>query len=206
VAQRYRDHVKTKNILSAFLRGEESAVAEELAKAPGWKIVARGGKFKAHPADLKFDTLKEGFRIAKPKDVDPITRLINGAYDNFLEGRVSPRWVERDMFQPGWFNVLLEEKGEACALGCLILEDNSAEINWVSVLPSFQSKGLGRRVMNILLTEASKHELAEIKLCHASKTPWATDFYTGFGFRPEGSEIDFVAYKTKELPLISQNP
>lgn len=77
-------------------------------------------------------------------------------------------------------------------LGFLIGNIRHAEPVDVTVDPSVQRQGIGRRIMQELLTFANDNEIQWVNLIRDPATPWLKEFYESMSFE----DIDFaMAYK-----------
>jgi len=88
-------------------------------------------------------------RIATPAETEPITRLINIAFEVekfFIDGdRIDPIQV-RDLFEKGFFLVIDGDNGLA---GCVYVEPRgpSAYLGLLSIHPLIQGQGFGARLV-----------------------------------------------------------
>lgn len=80
--------------------------------------------------------------------------------------------------------IVVEEKGELIGCGALhIYGAHLAEIRSLAVRPEFQGRGAGRMLMNALLAEADRHQIAGV--CLFTRIP---EFFSRMGFSVSARE------------------
>jgi ribosomal protein S18 acetylase RimI-like enzyme len=128
-------------------------------------------------------------RVALPSDVDALTQLINAAFQveqPFFEGdRVNPEKV-RNFMESGEF--LLEEDSSGFA-GCVYLEvrEHRGYVGLLSVDPSRQSQGLGRKLMDAAERHFRAMGCLGVDLRVISQRTPLPSFYRRLGYAETGT-------------------
>ncbi|MEP1595194.1 MAG: GNAT family N-acetyltransferase [Halieaceae bacterium] len=101
----------------------------------------------------------------------------------FVEEQGVPHAVTFDGSDATALHVLAELDGRPVGCGRI---NSEGKIGRMAVLPAYRNQGLGRRILDSLLTVAQEQSMNRVYL-HAQVH--ATAFYTGAGFAPEGEEF-----------------
>jgi len=150
------------------------------------------------------------FRQAKTDDDLLEVRELFWEYLQWANGRVNEEFgvnfdietmLEEDMeelevyFPPDGRLILVSEDDKPAGLGCLKkLRDGVGEIKRMYVRPNYRGRGLGRRILEELLSEAREISYAEVRLDSARFMEAAHSLYRSAGFQ----EID--PYEESEIP------
>ncbi|MBX3729360.1 MAG: GNAT family N-acetyltransferase [Candidatus Sumerlaeia bacterium] len=140
-----------------------------------------------------------GFHWSDPRATD--ARRIRFAV--FVDEQWVPAWTELDVDDArSWHVLALDAQGSAWGTGRLVPDDQpgSAHIGRIAVLPAARGLGLGRRIVEALLTEARRRGFHQVVL---SAQLHVVTFYEQFGFQAEGPVYFDVAipHRTMRLPL-----
>jgi len=150
------------------------------------------------------------FRQAQTEEDLLVVRELFWEYLQWANGRVNEEFgvnfdietmLEDDMralaiyFPPDGRLILVSEEGNAVGLGCLKkLRDGIGEVKRMYVRPEFRGRGLGRGVLEALLSEARKTGYSEVRLDSARFMGAAHALYRSAGFQ----EIE--PYDESEIP------
>lgn len=115
-----------------------------------------------HYPQKKYDTaLADGFtyRAAKlPEDFAVIAEIINRCYGYEYTADDISEWTKYPVFDSGlWVFVIDKKTGLPAALGTADFDKGICEgsLEWIQVLPEYQGKGLGTKIVNELLRRLS---------------------------------------------------
>jgi len=90
----------------------------------------------------------------------------------------------------GWF-VIGETDGRLITMGALRkIDDHIAEIKRMRTQPAMQGKGIGKKILELLITKAKELGYTEIILETSDRQPAAQKIYANFGF---------AAYQTEAI-------
>lgn len=99
------------------------------------------------------------FRKAKMSDVESLHYLIN---DFANQGLMLPR-SRNTLYENLWEFTVIEVDGQVIGAGSLhIIWDRLAEIRALVVIKEYQGKGLGKKLVNILLKEAREMGISQV--------------------------------------------
>ncbi|MDD5249473.1 MAG: GNAT family N-acetyltransferase [Rhodocyclaceae bacterium] len=99
----------------------------------------------------------------------------------FVREQKVPIELEWDEFDAGSRHVLARDpSGDPIGTGRLLPDGH---VGRMAVLPAWRGKGVGRALLEALLDAARERQMPLLAL-HAQTA--AADFYTRFGFKPEG--------------------
>jgi len=88
----------------------------------------------------------------------------------------------------GWF-VIGETDGRLITMGALRkIDDHMAEIKRMRTQPDMQGKGIGKKVLELLINKAKELNYTEIILETSDRQPAARKIYATYGFVPYQSE------------------
>lgn len=103
----------------------------------------------------------------------------------------------RVQFQPSGiddFIAVAEVDGVKTGLGRLVrLDEATAELGGIYVLPAFRGRHLARRIVDFLLRESPYRRLYCIPFAHL------IDFYRGFGFEPVAADAEIPCAVAEKL-------
>lgn len=104
----------------------------------------------------------------------------------FIEGQHVSRELEMDEFDEGATHIIayLDGKGVGCAR--IRFLGNKAKLERIAVLPKYQRRGIGRKIVEFLINYSKEKGAAEAVM-HAQI--YANDFYIKCGFNPRGEEF-----------------
>ncbi len=89
-----------------------------------------------------------------------------------------------ESYKDGFFGVLQNEQLEIIGtLGLFKLEEGVFEIRKMYLLPAYRGKGLGKKMFNYLLDEATKRDYKRVQLETASVLKEAIGLYLKLGFQ-----------------------
>jgi GNAT superfamily N-acetyltransferase len=113
-----------------------------------------------------------------------------------IETMLEEDMKELDMyFPPDGRLVLVSEAGKSAGLGCLKkLRNSMGEVKRMYVRPEFRGHGLGRGILEALLSEARDIGYSKVRLDSARFMQAAHSLYRSFGFQ----EIE--PYNESEIP------
>ena len=97
---------------------------------------------------------------------------------------------------------ITEEGGTMVAVLVLIPEKDILLIDNIAVDPSYQGRGLGRRLMAFGESEARRQGLSSLRLITTEKMTEHIAFYARLGYRENGREIireRYVVHMRKDL-------
>ena len=148
-------------------------------------------------------------RAQTDKDISEVRELF-WEYLQWANGRVNEEFgvnfdietmLEDDMkeldiyFPPDGRLVLVSEEGKSAGLGCLKkLRNSMGEIKRMYVRPEFRGRGLGRGILEALLSEARDIGYSKVRLDSARFMEAAHSLYRSSGFQ----EIE--PYDESEIP------
>jgi GNAT superfamily N-acetyltransferase len=116
-------------------------------------------------------------------------------WDQTFEGYVAAGLAEFALgYDPSRDRLWLAEAGGE-AVGCIAIvghEEGRAQLRWFLVLPAYQGRGLGRRLLAEALAFCRERGFLSVFLWTVAGLPAAAHLYESAGFRP-------VAEKTHEL-------
>lgn len=118
----------------------------------------------------------------------------------FIEEQGIDEALERDADDLRALHVLALQNGQAVGCGRMMLSAIGAKIGRMAVLPDLRGHGIGRIVLNHLVTAARQHG-AKLAYLHA-QVP-VESFYLKGGFRPVGDVFEEagIPHRKMELPL-----
>jgi N-acetylglutamate synthase-like GNAT family acetyltransferase len=131
-----------------------------------------------------------GFRDARAEDVQALVSLINAAYqveELFVAGpRTSVAEIE-EILRGGGF-LLAEEDGRA--VGCVYVGRRGGRgyFGLLSVEPSRQGRGLGRRLVEAAEARLREQGHREVEILVVDARTELFPFYAGLGYGREGEE------------------
>jgi GNAT superfamily N-acetyltransferase len=150
------------------------------------------------------------FRQAQTEEDLSEVRELFWEYLQWANGRVNEEFgvnfdietmLEDDMrkldiyFPPDGRLVLVSEEGKSAGLGCLKkLRNGMGEVKRMYVRPEFRGRGLGRGMLEALLSEARKSGYSKVRLDSARFMKAAHSLYRSAGFQ----EIE--PYDESEIP------
>jgi GNAT superfamily N-acetyltransferase len=148
-------------------------------------------------------------RRATPEDSDSLwelrTNAIRAIPAEVYEQSLTEIWANKTQFAEfknvirDNYYVVYEEDGQILGGGFLDLSGKTIEAMFV--MPSWQSKGVGKAILNVLLEEAARLKMDEVRL---SSTLNAVSFYKSCGFNvlqpskynfDDGRELDCIDMK-----------
>ncbi len=152
-------------------------VATALLEHPGFEIVGEGGgEFRRIRQGGIGSTDMTGVRVVTAANEPAIYEFLKRV-DLIGENREDLQRV----FAANGYNVFIAEAGQDVAFGSAIHGNGAGWISYVAVLPSARGRGLGRRLMAILLAELDKVSLTHSDL-DTSGSPAALRLFKRFGF------------------------
>jgi predicted GNAT family N-acyltransferase len=105
----------------------------------------------------------------------------------FIVEQHVPEELEYDGLDAGATHYLCSLDGRAIGTARVRCTDGTAKIERVAVLADHRRDGVGRHLMEVVLSDLRHQEVTTIAL--ASQT-YAQDFYRGLGFVPVGDEFE----------------
>ena len=115
------------------------------------------------------------------------------------------RWASRERELHDAAQIFVTEVDDK-VVGFLLLEwgatswNRTGEIGWLAVLPEYQRKGLGSRLMMVMEQYAEKKDLRKIYVEPSVENKTAIHFYVENGYKPEAMRKDW--YRDGEDSLI----
>ncbi|MCL2855487.1 MAG: GNAT family N-acetyltransferase [Defluviitaleaceae bacterium] len=104
-------------------------------------------------------TLPHGFAyksVDLPQEAGLVADIINKCYEGYsLSGEAVLKWTKYPVFDQSLWVLIWDEAADApAALGIADFDNNVAEgsLEWIQVLPGYRGQGLGRMVVNELLS------------------------------------------------------
>lgn len=97
--------------------------------------------------------------------------------------------------------LVAERSGELVGWVFLTRSDNELCVGQIAVLPDFQKRGIGSRLMRVVLDEASEAGERSIVLSTQSDLAWNQPWYETFGFRVVPTAewtVDMAAVASKQ--------
>jgi predicted GNAT family N-acyltransferase len=118
----------------------------------------------------------------------------------FIEEQRIDENLERDFDDLRAIHVLAIEQGQAVGCGRMMLSVAGGKIGRMAVIPDQRGRGIGRMVLDYLVSAARQHG-AKLAYLHA-QVP-VEGFYLKSGFRPIGGifEEAGIPHRRMELPL-----
>ena len=178
-AAEYQARIAEVGARQAYVCNENPAVAAALMELPGFQFEREGsvelwrpwpsGVERCDMTGVRVVTAAEARRVYDflTKEVE----LLSGDMEDLLP-----------IFEAGGFNVFLTEAGREVAFGSIVSGNGVGWIGYVAVLPSECRRGLGTRIMEILLCEMDKTPLERYKLGTGVDNAAAMRLYDRFGF------------------------
>lgn len=106
----------------------------------------------------------------------------------FVEEQNVPLAMERDEYdETATFALIYDELNKPIATGRMIFQNGNYFIGRVAVLPEYRGKGLGAKIMQMLIDAARQRDIKEI-IIHAQTH--AKKFYQKLGFKEFGDVYD----------------
>lgn len=126
------------------------------------------------------------YQLARSQDADVISSLARSLIEHGLAPAWSPhrvRWHIRHRD-----SVVLTAKVSTLLVGFAIMEfhESDAHLNLLGVLPHYQRRGIGKRLLNWLEASALTAGTFEIKLEVRAQNAAARTFYINLGYREDG--------------------
>ena len=87
---------------------------------------------------------------------------------------------------------VLDKGGKSTGFLWYKLENNTAFLYDIMICPGFKSQGLGRRLMNALLTELKEESVSEVELRVSPSNFVAINLYQDLGFRITGHDMSLI--------------
>jgi GNAT superfamily N-acetyltransferase len=175
-------------------------VAQVLAQRPGFRIARADWDYTRPGPSGVMATDRTGVRAVTPADTATICRIINASMGVAYGAVVSPEQVARDVFQPGWFNAIVVEDGKDVAYGNAIHAGRTGSIGWIAVVPEAQRRGIGRRLLQLLLAELDTRPHEVLELTVEESNTHAIRLYESFGFRRGDGPFVHVEYAAPGMP------
>lgn len=94
--------------------------------------------------------------------------------------------------------VTIRVEGKLVGLGFLVGNLRHADPVDVSVHPSFQNQGLGKLIIEELLSFAEEQQIKYITLVRDPQSPWLKTFYEQFGFQDINFAMTYLPSATSE--------
>ena len=144
-------------------------------------------------------------RRARAEDAAAVADLVNRAYAKYVARIGRPPAPMLDDYpdvirqHDVW---ITEEGGTMVAVLVLIPEKDILLIDNIAVDPSYQGRGLGRRLMAFGESEARRQGLSSLRLITNEKMTENIAFYARLGYRENGREIireRYVVHMRKDL-------
>ena len=120
----------------------------------------------------------------------PFVEKVFGWDDSFQKERI------KNEYKSEWFNWVIFN-GTKVALLCLKPYEQAIHIHLLIVLPEFQSKGIGRKIMECVHDKA-KRENRDITLSSFKCNNKAIKFYQQLGYEIIEEDNDFISFQLKE--------
>jgi ribosomal protein S18 acetylase RimI-like enzyme len=131
-------------------------------------------------------------RPTVPEDVPGILNLIAGVYSEY-DCVLDAEGEERHLLEPGpYFRShggefwVVEDGGLIRATGAVLLHEDEGELKSLYVHPSFRKQGWGRRLTELAIDYARRHEKSKMILWSDTRFVDAHRLYRSLGFREMG--------------------
>ena len=194
VAAEFRDAILRANVREAVVGNQEPAVAKAMAAFEGFSILGEDQEYaRSWPSGCS-ETGLTGVRMAGAADAEKVAGVIRGSFPAAEAGFYTVDRVRKDMEDPDRYDILLSEGGAEIAFGSAIHDGEEGILNFVAVVREAQRKGLGSRIMRILLTELDRVEHQRISLLVGAGNAPAIGLYRKFGFEMSGGPFVHVKY------------
>lgn len=144
-------------------------------------------------------------RRARAEDAAAVADLVNRAYAKYVPriGRPPAPMLDDYPDVIRQHEVWVSEKDDAIVAALvLILEKDTLLLDNVAVDPSYQSRGLGRRLMSFAESEARRQGYSSIRLITNEKMTENIAFYGRLGYRETEREIlreRYIVHMRKDL-------
>lgn len=144
-------------------------------------------------------------RRARAGDAAAVADLVNRAYRHYVPriGRPPAPMLDDYPSVIGQHEVWVgEEGGTMVAVLVLIHEKDTLLIDNIAVDPSYQGRGLGRRLMAFAESEARRQGLSSLRLITNEKMTENIALYGRLGYRETGREVlreRYVVHMRKDL-------
>ncbi|MPY75939.1 MAG: GNAT family N-acetyltransferase [Alphaproteobacteria bacterium] len=144
-------------------------------------------------------------RRARAEDAAAVADLVNRAYTKYVPriGRPPAPMLDDYPDVIRQHEVWVGEKDDAVVAALvLILEKDTLLLDNVAVDPSYQSRGLGRRLMSFAESEALRQGYSSVRLITNEKMTENIAFYSRLGYRETGREIlreRYIVHMRKDL-------
>ncbi|MCL2383821.1 MAG: GNAT family N-acetyltransferase [Oscillospiraceae bacterium] len=147
-------------------------------------------------------------RLMQDNDVDSLYAMIKRtaeiSYPTFYPSETVDLVLEqytskellRAKMEKGKFYIALEEK-RIVGCGCILFDtkENTSEITTVYVEPDYQGQGIGKEIMRVLESDATREKMNCI-ITYAALT--AIPFYKRFGYEHMNRELNFISNNPHE--------
>ena len=186
----YQRYIVESGAKEGIVGNEDPRVAEALLTLPGFTPFGEDYVYsRPWPSGVRERDMT-GIRITEKPDVETISRILKESFGEPAGGLFPPSRIEGEIFSPGWYNILLIEGDDAVGFGSAIHDGEDGVLNFVAVLPSAQGRGLGKRLMDILLFELDSVNHNQIVLSVGGENTSAIRLYEKYGFkRTSGPEV-----------------
>jgi N-acetylglutamate synthase-like GNAT family acetyltransferase len=115
----------------------------------------------------------------------------------FKEPVVSPEEMKEQMKKMTFYTFRIDGK----IVGVAALEEKNkdlGQIHWMYVLPEYQRKGVGTKLIRHIESEIVKRNMSQLMVITAERAVWARDFYVNLDYElsdmtntPEGGTVTF---------------
>lgn len=194
VAEAYRDFIVRANVREAVVGDQAPEIAAALARLPGFSILGEDCEYARPWPSAAGKPDMAGVRVVGEPEAQTVTKVIRAAFPPAEGGFYSLDRVRKDMLSAGRYDVLLSEGGADIGFGSAIHDGGTGILNFVAVVRSAQGRGLGKRIMGILLAELDRVTHSRISLLVDGGNERAIGLYRRFGFTMSAGPFVHVKY------------
>lgn len=112
--------------------------------------------------------------------------------------------LPRCLINPYIYTAVAQVEDTPVGFGMLTLEINKGEVLAIAVDPDHHNRGIGRRLMTILLREAGKFRFRAVTLKTASDNVTAQGLFSTLGFEVTGENEDYYTRGQSAMEMVKR--
>jgi len=184
VARQFHEYILKSGIPNAVVGSETPAVARALLELPGFSVLGEERRYeRPWPSGVKAPDIT-GIRPATKDDAATISRILDESFGEAMGGIFPPERCANELFQEDWHNWLITDGGEMAGYACAIHDGDEGVVNFIAIVQRAQGRGLGKRLMDLMLAELDRKPHKKIALTCESHRTRALRLYERYGFKP----------------------
>jgi len=138
-------------------------------------------------------------RKAKPRDIDAVAGIEQQVYQHPWKKSYFTGELDHNI---SFFYVARDEESRRVA-GYIIfwVVEETMELHNIAVAPQYKKKGVGRQLMQFMVTTAKEKKVQEIFLEVRASNQRAIEVYEGFGFERIGARKDYYSEPKEDAAI-----